>query len=65
MAVPKKRTSRMRRDMRRSHDALDAAGIRSVVASCPSCGALKQHHHLCPECGTYKSLQVVEAPSAE
>jgi large subunit ribosomal protein L32 len=65
MAVPKKRTSRMRRDMRRSHDALDGAQIRSTVASCPNCGAIKQQHHLCLSCGTYKSQQILDVASGE
>jgi large subunit ribosomal protein L32 len=65
MAVPKKRTSRMRRDMRRSHDALDAAQIRSVVASCPNCGAIKQQHHICAACGTYKSQQILDVATGE
>jgi large subunit ribosomal protein L32 len=65
MAVPKKRTSRMRRDMRRSHDALDAVHIRSTVASCPSCGAIKQQHNICLTCGTYKSMQILDVATGE
>jgi large subunit ribosomal protein L32 len=65
MAVPKKRTSRMRRDMRRSHHALDADSIRSRVASCPQCGAIKQQHNICMTCGTYKSMQVLSVATGE
>ncbi len=56
MAVPKKRTSRRRRDMRRSHDALK---FNDVVEPCPSCGELRRRHHLCEACGTYRGRQIV------
>ncbi len=56
MAVPKKKTSRSRRGMRRSHDAL------SVVQSqeCSNCGAAKLSHHVCDSCGHYKGRQVLK-----
>ena len=56
MAVPKKRTSRRRRDMRRAHDHLT---FTAAVESC-SCGALKLRHRVCEECGTYRGRQVIE-----
>jgi large subunit ribosomal protein L32 len=71
MAVPKKKTSRSARDMRRSHDALT---YTASVMACPTCGEPKLNHHLCPACGTYKgrvvrpvasATEVVEAPAAE
>lgn len=56
MAVPKRKTSPSRRNMRRSHHAL------TVTASqdCPNCGELKLPHNLCPSCGFYKDRAVVE-----
>ena len=57
MAVPKKRTSRSRRDMRRAHDALK---FTAAVEDCSNCGELKLRHRLCDACGTYKGRQVVE-----
>lgn len=57
MAVPKKKTSRSRRDMRRSHDAIK---FSHAVESCENCGELKLRHHLCEGCGTYRGRQVVE-----
>jgi large subunit ribosomal protein L32 len=57
MAVPKKRTSRSRRNMRRAHDALK---FTAAVETCPSCGELKLRHHLCEACGTYRGRSVVE-----
>ncbi|MEO0600007.1 MAG: 50S ribosomal protein L32 [Myxococcota bacterium] len=60
MAVPKKRTSRRRRDMRRAHDALK---ITAVSEMCPECGELKLRHHACDECGTYRGRNVLPASS--
>jgi large subunit ribosomal protein L32 len=55
MAVPKKRTTRSRRNMRRAHDALVAANSNE----CPNCGELKRPHHVCPSCGHYGAREVV------
>lgn len=55
MAVPKKRTSRRRRDMRRAHDHLK---FTAAVESCPECGALKLRHRVCLDCGTYRGRKV-------
>ncbi|PLX76252.1 MAG: 50S ribosomal protein L32 [Desulfuromonas sp.] len=54
MAVPKKKTSKSKRDMRRSHDSLTPAGM----SVCPQCNELKPPHRACPECGTYKGKEV-------
>jgi large subunit ribosomal protein L32 len=62
MAVPKKRTSRARRDRRRAHDAIH---FTSAVEACPSCGELKRRHHMCPSCGVYRGQQVVEVAKPE
>ena len=56
MAVPKRRTSRTRRDTRRAHDAL-ALPARSV---CPQCKEPKLPHRVCPNCGTYRGRAVVD-----
>ena len=37
MATPKKKVSKSRRDMRRSHDALTS----NAYQECPNCGELK------------------------
>jgi len=58
MAVPKKKTSKRRRDMRRAHDALK---FTAAVEPCDKCGELKQRHHVCAACGTYRGRQVLEA----
>jgi large subunit ribosomal protein L32 len=56
MAVPRKKVSRSRRNMRRSHDALKTASS----AECPNCGELKRPHHVCDACGHYGGREVVE-----
>lgn len=61
MAVPKKRSSRSVRDMRRSHHALVAS---SATEPCPSCGELKLRHHVCGSCGAYRGKQVVAQSDA-
>lgn len=65
MAVSPKKTSKAKRDMRRSHHALKATGL----SVCPSCGAPKRPHRVCLECGVYDDRQVLnateEAVSAE
>ncbi|MDR2464390.1 MAG: 50S ribosomal protein L32 [Holosporales bacterium] len=58
MAVPKKKTSKSRRDMRRSHDGLKL--IQSV--ECQNCGALHLPHHICNSCGSYNKNQIVKRP---
>ncbi len=54
MAVPKRKTSKSVRNMRRSHHALKA----SNVAECPNCGETRRPHHICRSCGFYDGRQV-------
>jgi len=60
MAVPKKKVSKSRRDMRRSHEALSG----SAFNECPNCGELKRPHHVCSACGFYDGREVTPAKSA-
>jgi large subunit ribosomal protein L32 len=60
MAVPKKKTSKSRRNMRRSHHALSPASY----AECSNCGELKRPHHICGSCGHYDGREVAAAPAA-
>ena len=55
-ALPKRRLGKGRKGKRRSHHALKA---RNLVA-CPQCHELRLPHHVCPACGTYKGIKVVE-----
>ena len=55
MAVPKKKISKSRRDMRRSHHALPMNSHQE----CPNCGENKRPHHVCKSCGYYDGREVV------
>ncbi len=57
MAVPKKKTSKSKRDMRRAHDFLTAPGI----STCPQCKEPKQPHRICESCGFYKGKEVISS----
>ena len=57
MAVPKKRTSKRRKGMRRSHDSIK---FTANVVECQECGDLKLRHHLCPGCGYYRGRKVLD-----
>lgn len=61
MTVPKKKTSRSVRDMRRSHHFLVD---NAAVEYCPTCGEPKLRHHLCAACGTYRGREVAKAKVA-
>ncbi len=56
MAVPKRKTSPSRRNMRRSHHALTAA----AHGDCSNCGEKKLPHHICASCGHYSDREVVK-----
>lgn len=56
MAVPKKRTTSSKRNMRRSHHA----GTRINLSSCPKCSQPVLPHHACANCGTYKNHEVID-----
>lgn len=55
MAVPKKKTSKAKKNMRRSHHALSAIAI----TTCAKCGAPKRSHRVCLGCGDYNNKQVL------
>ena len=41
--------------MRRSHNALQ----RATPGTCEQCGAQRESHRACPECGFYRGRQIV------
>lgn len=57
MAVPVRRTSKKKKNMRRSHLKLNVPGM----VSCPNCGEYKLSHHVCKTCGTYKGDNVLDS----
>jgi len=62
MAVPKRKTSKSRRDKRRATHAITA----TKVNLCPNCGQPKRPHRVCHNCGQYKGREVeplrIDAP---
>jgi len=61
MAVPKKKMSKSRTHMRRSHDGLRVGGL----STCTHCGESKQPHRVCASCGQYRGRQVIEVKSED
>jgi large subunit ribosomal protein L32 len=59
MAVPKKKTSKSKQGMRRSHDSLS---VPSYV-ECSQCHEMTRPHHACAHCGYYKGKEVMEVES--
>lgn len=56
MAVPKRKTSPMRRALRRSHHALEATNWVEDTNS----GEPKRHHHIDLKTGMYRGRQVID-----
>jgi len=56
MAVPKRKTSKARRDKRRSSVwKLNAPAL----VKCSKCGELKRPHRICGNCGYYNGREVI------
>lgn len=64
-AVPKKKVSRSRQGNRRSHHKI----ALPQLTVCPQCRQVRQSHHVCLNCGTYRGRQVLpvkdKRPAAE
>ena len=60
MPNPKRRHSKRRTAIRRSHDALTPI----TVSECPNCHERKLPHRACPKCGIYKGREVLEVKEA-
>lgn len=62
MAVPKRRTTSSRRDMRRAqHDRITAPNL----IPCPNCSAPALPHRVCAECGQYKGKVVFKQEATD
>ena len=62
MAVPKRKTSKARRDKRRASTwKLEAP----AVVKCSHCGAMILPHRMCDACGYYDGKQIVKAEEAK
>ena len=55
MAVPKRRTSKTKKRMRRTHLKI----VAKSTVSCPNCGEVIQPHRACTKCGFYKGKNVL------
>lgn len=57
MPQPKRKTSKSRRDKRRTH----YKATPSQTMTCPQCNSAKLTHAACPECGYYNGRKVIES----
>jgi large subunit ribosomal protein L32 len=55
-ATPKHKLGKGRKGRRRSHNALKAQNL----VPCPKCHELRLPHRVCPSCGNYKGIEVIE-----
>ena len=62
MAVPKKKVTRARRDLRRYSSAYRLHAVQSYV--CKQCNAPALPHRVCGDCGYYNGKQVMPARAA-
>jgi large subunit ribosomal protein L32 len=54
MAVPKRKTSKSRRDRRRANHRISAPSL----STCPQCHQPVRPHHVCSNCGHYRGREV-------
>jgi large subunit ribosomal protein L32 len=59
--TPKRRYTKSRQGMRRSHQAL----VAPTIGECPQCHSPKLPHHACPTCGTYAGREVIKIKEAK
>ncbi|MBU4691354.1 50S ribosomal protein L32 [Mycoplasma zalophi] len=52
--VPKRKTSKQRKHLRRSHHAL----TKNTFNSCSNCGQVVLPHRICENCGFYNGKKV-------
>ena len=60
MAHPKHRTSKSRRDKRRTH----YKATPSQLSTCSNCGTTVKYHTVCGECGFYRGKLAIEKEAA-
>lgn len=61
MAVPKRKTSKSKRDKRRTHKKTTGPAL----TTCAQCGETKPPHHACTSCGTYRGRSVIHTDDDE
>jgi len=55
-ALPKRKISKQRKNQRRSHHALS----EPTLVTCKECNAKRLAHNVCPKCGTFKGVKVLQ-----
>ena len=60
MAVPKRKKSKSRVRMRKAHKKAEIA----AVSACPDCGAPRESHRACKNCGNYNGRKVLTVNTA-
>jgi large subunit ribosomal protein L32 len=61
MVVPKRKTSKSRRNKRSANKGLRSPGL----SLCPQCDEPKLPHRACFSCGYYKDIKVLPGQEAE
>jgi len=56
MAVPFRKISKTRKNMRRTHYKATA----KTLVKCPNCGEMIRPHRVCTHCGFYKGVNKLE-----
>lgn len=56
MAVPFRRTSKTKKNMRRTHLKKEVGAL----TKCPKCDSYLRPHRACTKCGNYKSNEVLK-----
>jgi large subunit ribosomal protein L32 len=56
-ALPKRKVSKIRRDRKRAHYLRVKT---QQMVPCPQCHSLRLAYHVCPNCGTYRGVEVIE-----
>jgi len=60
MQAPKRKTSKSRRNMRRSHHRATSA----QSTACSACGETIRPHTICPACGAYRGRNYFQTSAA-
>jgi large subunit ribosomal protein L32 len=55
-AVPNSKVGPRRKRLRRTHDKLTPPAL----VRCQTCNAYHQPHHICPTCGSYRGMRVID-----
>lgn len=61
MAHPKRKTSKQRRNKRRTHYVAQIP----TISTCSNCNSSVLYHHVCPVCGFYRGRLLIETTVKE